>query len=315
MAQWYVKDLSKLTDVSVQTLHHYDHIGLLVPSVRQANGYRLYSEKDLLKLQQIIALKFFGFELTQIKNFLSSEIDMLDHFANQSQFLEEKANLLFEASKALKKIVSECSRDKSISWETIIKLIEVYRMTQQLEKTWAGKIFTSEELKEYANFLQENSARFTDQERQAISQRWKDIVIEVNASLDKDPTSDFGIALGKRCMEWVNHFYGKKYAKLRNIIWDEGLKKNQIDHENTLSPKSFAWLEKAISTYHRDRISKILNQVETLPHAVLVKQWEELLIDIHGNDEAHNKEIYKKLMDDKNIKQSAKDWLRKYFGC
>jgi DNA-binding transcriptional MerR regulator len=47
MTKWYVKDLSKLTNVSVQTLHHYDRIGLLKPSLRLANGYRLYSEKDL----------------------------------------------------------------------------------------------------------------------------------------------------------------------------------------------------------------------------------------------------------------------------
>ena len=40
MAQWYVKDLSKLTQVSVQTLHHYDRMELLQPSVRLANGYR-----------------------------------------------------------------------------------------------------------------------------------------------------------------------------------------------------------------------------------------------------------------------------------
>ena len=57
MTQWYVKDLSHITGVSVQTLHHYDRIGLLKPSLRHTNGYRVYSEKDLLTLQQIIALK------------------------------------------------------------------------------------------------------------------------------------------------------------------------------------------------------------------------------------------------------------------
>lgn len=67
MTQWFVKDLSRLTGVSVQTLHHYDRIQLLKPSLRLVNGYRVYSENDLLKLQQIIALKFFGFELSQIK--------------------------------------------------------------------------------------------------------------------------------------------------------------------------------------------------------------------------------------------------------
>src|SRR5271154_5962614 len=126
MTQWYVKDLSKLTQVSVQTLHHYDRIGLLEPSVRLANGYRLYSEKDLLKLQRIIALKFFGFKLSKIKSLLDMDIDMIDHFSVQSQFLEDKAKTLLEASSALKNIVSNCSRDKSIPWETIIKLIEIY---------------------------------------------------------------------------------------------------------------------------------------------------------------------------------------------
>ena len=98
MAQWYVKDLSKITQVSVQTLHHYDRIGLLKPSVRLRNNYRLYSEKDLLRLQQIIALKFFGFELVQIKTVLAGGVDVLDHFSVQSQLLEEKAKSLFEVS-------------------------------------------------------------------------------------------------------------------------------------------------------------------------------------------------------------------------
>ena len=63
MAQWYIKELSNLTHISVQTLYYYDRIGLLKPSIRLSNGYRLYSEKDLSKLQQIISLKFFGFEI------------------------------------------------------------------------------------------------------------------------------------------------------------------------------------------------------------------------------------------------------------
>ena len=88
MTKWYVKDLSKLTGVSTQTLHHYDRIDLLKPSIRLANGYRVYSEKDLLKLQQIVALKFFGFELSQIKVLLSGNVETLEHFSVQAKLLE-----------------------------------------------------------------------------------------------------------------------------------------------------------------------------------------------------------------------------------
>ena len=63
----YVKELSRLTKVTIRTLHYYDKIGLLKASDRLANGYRVYSEKDLRKLEKIIALKFFGFTLARIK--------------------------------------------------------------------------------------------------------------------------------------------------------------------------------------------------------------------------------------------------------
>lgn len=158
MAQWYVKDLSKLTHVSVQTLHHYDKIGLLKPSLRHANGYRIYSEADLVRLQQIIALKFFGFELLQIKTILSSKMNMIEHLSAQSQHLKEKAKSLLDASQTLDDVIvcipSHESSNSHLPWEMILKTIEVYRMTQKLEHPWIGKILRPDELAEYARYEQ-----------------------------------------------------------------------------------------------------------------------------------------------------------------
>jgi DNA-binding transcriptional MerR regulator len=103
MAEWYIKDLGKLTGVSVQTLHHYDRIDLLKPSLRLSNGYRVYSEKDLLRLQQIIALKFFGFELSQIKALLAGCAGAIEHFSVQAKLLEQKAMTMLDAVNALKR--------------------------------------------------------------------------------------------------------------------------------------------------------------------------------------------------------------------
>ncbi|HBK0374303.1 TPA: MerR family transcriptional regulator, partial [Listeria monocytogenes] len=52
-----IKELAELTGVSVRTLHHYDKIGLLVPQKDDWNGYRIYSENDIDKLQQILFFK------------------------------------------------------------------------------------------------------------------------------------------------------------------------------------------------------------------------------------------------------------------
>lgn len=65
-----VKQLAKLAGVSVRTLHLYDEIGLLKPSVRTSSGYRQYSEKELLRLQQILFYKELDFPLKEIGHIL-----------------------------------------------------------------------------------------------------------------------------------------------------------------------------------------------------------------------------------------------------
>lgn len=52
-----VKEVAALAGVSVRTLHHYDEIGLLKPAAIGDNGYRMYSEADLERLQQILFLR------------------------------------------------------------------------------------------------------------------------------------------------------------------------------------------------------------------------------------------------------------------
>ncbi|MDP4708539.1 MAG: MerR family transcriptional regulator [Rickettsiaceae bacterium] len=120
MANWYIKEFGKLTGVSVRTLHHYDQIGLLKPSVRQTNGYRLYSEEDLLKQQQIVALKSFGFELAQIQKLLYGDVDIMLHLKKQLRFLEAEINNLSHASRVLKQVITECFNNQSQKWEIII---------------------------------------------------------------------------------------------------------------------------------------------------------------------------------------------------
>jgi len=94
MAQWYTRELSKLTKISVRTLHYYDRINLLKPSARLPNDYRLYSEADLVKLQQILALKIFGFSLSQIKTMMEKHTNPLDNLRAQKIHLEEQVKHL-----------------------------------------------------------------------------------------------------------------------------------------------------------------------------------------------------------------------------
>lgn len=67
---YQVKEVARLAGVSVRALHHYDEIGLLAPSSRTKAGYRLYSDDDLLRLQQILIGRELGMPLEEIKRSL-----------------------------------------------------------------------------------------------------------------------------------------------------------------------------------------------------------------------------------------------------
>jgi DNA-binding transcriptional MerR regulator len=87
-----VKDVARLTGVSVRTLHHYDAIGLLVPSGRTAAGYRLYTDADLLRLQQILIGRELGLPLEEIRRSLDDpRFDRKAALLDQRQRLRDRA--------------------------------------------------------------------------------------------------------------------------------------------------------------------------------------------------------------------------------
>lgn len=312
MNQWYVKDLSQLTGVSVQTLHHYDRVGLLKPSVRLANGYRVYTEKDLLKLQQIIALKFFGFELAQISTLLKQQTAPLAHFTAQAQMLEQKANAMLDASHTLKCLIADANDNESFSWENIVKLIEVYQMTQELDHAWVKKIFTADELKEYAHFENEIRANATPERKAFLEADWDNIVAQVNIHLNDDPTSAIGIQIGERCIQWTMQLYGRKYAHLRNKIFDKGFCEGNGLDKVGLTPASVTWLEKALHAYWDQRICNILSQVGSASSETVRKLWLEVLEDMYGDDEESKLAVYEKALQNDKISSAAKQWLRNF---
>lgn len=310
MKRWYANELSKLTKVSVRTLHYYDKIGLLKPSVRQSNNYRLYSEKDLLQLQQIIALKFFGFELSQIQAFLAGQIEALDHFSAQAKFLEQKANSLLDASKALKRIISEVEVDKSIPWEAIIQLIEVYRMTQQLEHAWVKDIFTPEELQEYTAFESEMKSKGAAEGKATFEKNWFALLEEIKSNLSVDPESEAGIALGGKMMRWVNDLYGKKYAHLRTKKFEKGFGQGKGLEEVGLTTDMVSWLDRAMDAYWRGRIYSLLNKVGEMPSSQLLSDWNQLMDEMHGDDLARKSEVLQAALSDEKVSADAKQWLK-----
>ena len=113
---YLIKKVSKISGVSVRTLHHYDEIRLLSPE-KYENGYRYYSEDDLSKLQAILFYKYLGFSLKQIKELLAEEeSEILPHLRKQLTLMQNEKQRLLTLIDTLKKTIK--SREREITMDT-----------------------------------------------------------------------------------------------------------------------------------------------------------------------------------------------------
>jgi MerR family transcriptional regulator, thiopeptide resistance regulator len=92
MSEHTVGALARMAGVSVRTLHHYDEIGLLVPSGRSDAGYRLYSSEDLTRLRQILFYRELDFSLEAIADVLEDPQD--EHLRRQHRLLRARRQRL-----------------------------------------------------------------------------------------------------------------------------------------------------------------------------------------------------------------------------
>lgn len=89
--EYPVGAVARLAGVSVRTLHHYDRIGLLTPSGRNAAGYRVYTLPDLKRLQQILFYRALGFTLDDVAKILAGPgQDAAAHLRRQHRLLREQ---------------------------------------------------------------------------------------------------------------------------------------------------------------------------------------------------------------------------------
>lgn len=95
-----VKEISDITGISVRTLHYYDEIGLLKPTDKTEAGYRLYDDKALETLQQILFFREFDISLKDIKRIMTSPV------LDRNQILEMQRKMLTEKKERLERLIA-----------------------------------------------------------------------------------------------------------------------------------------------------------------------------------------------------------------
>lgn len=192
---YQVGEVARLTAVSVRTLHHYDRIGLLRPQQRTAAGYRRYGEQELLRLQQILTLRYLGFSLKRIGELLDRpDFDLAASLRVQERVLRERMAELDGIASVLGELVTAYRRDGAWNWDLVIHASEAVATGLAQQENTMTELFTPEQLRQFAELAERTPA----EEMAAIQDGWATLLPEVRASHDLDPASPAALALAER---------------------------------------------------------------------------------------------------------------------
>ena len=137
-----VADVARLSGVSIRALHHYDAIGLLTPTARTEAGYRLYTDVDLLRLQQILIGRELGFPLEAIKRSLDDpRLDQRAALIEQRRRLEEQAWAVGEMLRAVDAALAVVGRDPegdAMEMKELFGGFDPSTYEAEVEERWGG---------------------------------------------------------------------------------------------------------------------------------------------------------------------------------
>jgi DNA-binding transcriptional MerR regulator len=231
-----VGELARRTGLTVRTLHHYDEIGLLKPSLHTGAGHRLYTAGDVARLQQVLSLRQLGFALEEVRDCLNRpDFSPLEVIGLHLARLREQIALRRQLCERLEVIAALLGTAGEVSADEFLQTIEVMTMME--------KLYTPEQMKQFA----EAGQRVGPEEIRAVEEAWTALLAEVRANRDLDPASPAAQALARRWEELTERTMRgyQAFPELKQAIADNYKQGRFEGHAFAPQAADFAFIERA----------------------------------------------------------------------
>lgn len=213
-------EFANLAGVTIRALHHYDRLGLLKPSRRSDKGYRLYTDRDLARLEQIVVLKYLALPLKDIRSLLDEETDLASTLRRQQTILAERRRQLDQALQAIQDAADSLRRDTEPDWSLFKNIIQEIQMQNNSE--WTKQYYSDEAQAK----VEERKALWSPELQEQVSKDWAQLFKDVEAALGEDPAGPKAQALAARWRKLIAGFTGN------NPEIQKGLNKMWADQDN-----------------------------------------------------------------------------------
>ena len=239
------REFAELAGITVRALHHYDRLGLLKPSYRSDAGYRLYTQRELAQLEQIVVLKFLGLPLKSIGRLLNSEPGSLSDVLERQHFvLTHKRRELDRTIEAIRAARAALDSDHGPDWTLITQIIR--RVGMQNEVDWTAKYFSDEAKAK----VEERKSIWSPELQERVTREWNELFRDIDAALNEDPAGPVAQLLVVRWRKLVGEFTGgnAEIQKGLNAMYADSSNwpAEQLQHQ--VKPEIQALILKAMNT-------------------------------------------------------------------
>lgn len=208
-----VKQLSNLTGISVRTLHYYDEFGLLSPTRNKRNEYRIYSQNDLLILQQILFFKELDFSLSEIKKIiLSKDFDVKSALIDHKKMIEIKRKRLKRLLKTIDETIKTINQNKKMSDNDLYSAFskeEGEKYAQEAKERWGH----TDAYKQSA----ERVKKMNKDDMKKIGEEGEDLLQRIIVLMDKQPSDPEVLKLISEHYNALRHFYEPNLEMYRGL--------------------------------------------------------------------------------------------------
>jgi DNA-binding transcriptional MerR regulator len=209
--------VAALTGASVRALHHYDHIGLVVPSVRTPAGYRGYTDADIERLHFVLVYRSVGMPLEEIRALLDdSSADVLEHLRRQHTSLLEQAERLQHTIKAVEELMDAHRDGIQLTAEEQVEIFGTTAFSEEYAAEAEERWGETDAWKQ----SQQRVSTFSKQDFIAIKAEG-DALLEALAQAKRggvEPGSPEGNELAARHRESIERFYDCGDEMHRNLV-------------------------------------------------------------------------------------------------
>lgn len=204
-----VKQLAKISGVSVRALHHYDEIGLLKPAHVGRNRYRYYGREELLRLQQILIHRELDIPLSKIATILDApDFNQLETLAEQRERLAEEAQRYAQLVRTIDRTIASLKGDRAMRNADLYKGISPEKQAEY-EKWLIAKY--GGDMPDRINVSKKKFAQLSEAEKASLNDELQEVE---NAWADAmkngvPPDSTVLDPLIERFGQWVAVMWGK----------------------------------------------------------------------------------------------------------